>query len=890
MNVTFQTSNAACASANNGKAKALVNGGLAPYVIQWSNGQSGDSLQAAPGTYSVTITDAEGYIQSSTVTIGANSAPVVTLSASATTVCAGEEVNVTASGMESYYWLNDSSSSNQYLLIANQTTTLTVVGSLAAGCPDTASIQIVANPAPIWYLDADEDGFGDPSQFVTNCDQPLGYVSNSNDCNDANNSINSSTVFYQDLDGDGFGGSVAGTNCPSGQVVLIGGDCNDNNANINPNATEVCNGVDDDCDGLTDEGVTTTFYLDSDNDGYGNPAQSTQACSQPVGYVTNNLDCNDANASIHPLAQELCGNGIDDNCNGQIDEECTVTNLAVSSCGITVSNLSTALVAVPITGAQDYRFRVSNGEGYLSIFTVGGPTNSFSFNQLSPAVTLSTSYTVEVGVKLNGIWGDWGNACQVSTPVGPTTALVSTFCSATINSPNSGIVFSTISGATSYNIWITNAGLGYSQVYNTGTATNSFRLNAFTGLRNGTSYTVRVSAVTPNGNTAYGSSCTIQVDYKTTLSSTNCGISLSSLNTLLTCNGIVGASYYSFRVTGPFGYDQTFVTPTNSNSFRMSSVHALAPLLANTTYQVSVAVIMNGSIGTYGTPCSITTPPVPPTTLRSNQCGRLMTSPNSGVLIQPATGANSYLVQLSNSGLGYSQVLATTATTFYLRDFTGLRNGETYAVRVAVVSDAGTSDFGTACNLVVNYQTQLSAAYCGTTVSALNSKLTSNGVVGTTRYHYHVFGPGAYNQTWISPNNSNTFRLSFVHAMAPLSPGTTYQVSVAVEMNGGLGAFGDTCLVTTPGILREEQLPLSDPNQANLISIYPNPSKAGFTIARNGIEGQVEFRVWDVTGKVYYQANLSNEPIELGQELVPGFYFVTITHESGNQVFKLIKE
>jgi hypothetical protein len=103
-------------------------------------------------------------------------------------------------------------------------------------------------------------------------------------------------------------------------------DCNDNNENVHLGATETCNGVDDDCDGLIDEGVKTTFYRDVDDDGFGSSNNSTQACSVPNGYVTNNTDCNDNNANVHPGATETC-NSIDDDCDGQIDDGCNVINI-----------------------------------------------------------------------------------------------------------------------------------------------------------------------------------------------------------------------------------------------------------------------------------------------------------------------------------------------------------------------------------------------------------------------------------------------------------------------------------------------------------------------------------------------------------------------------------
>src|SRR5207249_7850546 len=78
-------------------------------------------------------------------------------------------------------------------------------------------------------------------------------------------------------------------------------------------------GVDNNCDGQVDEGVKSTFYQDSDKDGFGNPKAPTQACSAPAGYIVDNTDCDDTKASVHPGATETC-NGIDDNCNGTIDE------------------------------------------------------------------------------------------------------------------------------------------------------------------------------------------------------------------------------------------------------------------------------------------------------------------------------------------------------------------------------------------------------------------------------------------------------------------------------------------------------------------------------------------------------------------------------------------
>lgn len=117
-------------------------------------------------------------------------------------------------------------------------------------CPDGK------NPAT-WSLDTDGDGYGDPNKPVVACAPPPGYVSN-------------------------------------------GSDCNDSARLVNPGSVEVCNDLDDNCNGSTDEGVTRTFYRDADGDKYGDPSQPAHACSTPSGHVDNPGDCYDKNANASP--------------------------------------------------------------------------------------------------------------------------------------------------------------------------------------------------------------------------------------------------------------------------------------------------------------------------------------------------------------------------------------------------------------------------------------------------------------------------------------------------------------------------------------------------------------------------------------------------------------
>ncbi|MDB4587576.1 choice-of-anchor B family protein [bacterium] len=135
--------------------------------------------------------------------------------------------------------------------------------------------------------------------------------------------VTEETFWYRDLDGDGVGDAnyVEFACAPPEGYVDVFGDCNDSEATVYPAAPELCDFFDNDCDGELNEGLPTSiFYADTDNDGYGSAFNTVAFCLAPVGFVDNNLDCNDGNPAVYPGAAPTA-QGYDNNCDGVVDAD-----------------------------------------------------------------------------------------------------------------------------------------------------------------------------------------------------------------------------------------------------------------------------------------------------------------------------------------------------------------------------------------------------------------------------------------------------------------------------------------------------------------------------------------------------------------------------------------
>jgi alpha-tubulin suppressor-like RCC1 family protein len=166
--------------------------------------------------------------------------------------------------------------------------------------------------------------FGTISESSNDCLEPPNYEATESLCDGLDNDCNGTT----DPDCACINGETqnCGTDvgqCSSGQQECSGGTWS-TCVGETESVTEICDGLDNDCDGDTDEGLLTTYYVDSDNDGYGsaNTTNVVEACNQPTGYAPNALDCNDNTGDAKPGAQEVCNDTLDNDCNGAVNDGC----------------------------------------------------------------------------------------------------------------------------------------------------------------------------------------------------------------------------------------------------------------------------------------------------------------------------------------------------------------------------------------------------------------------------------------------------------------------------------------------------------------------------------------------------------------------------------------
>ena len=586
---------------------------------------------------------------------------------------------------------------------------------------------------------------------------------------------------------------------------------------------------------VTNGGTIITFYQDIDGDTFGNPAVTTQACTQPIGYVLNNTDCDDN--QIQYLDADNDGFG----------------STTIVACGVvnnTDCNDNNNTQNVLITFYQDLdndTFGNPNVSTQACSQPVGYVTNNLDCNDNNSASNALNTYYQDLD---NDGFGNPNVSTQsCSQPIGyvifgtdcddtranvnpnavdvcydgldnDCNGIIDNACTPIVGSLPSGTCGTTIAGwySTVSANW-TNSAQGYRfKITKVDMNTNApiaapviiDRPVNNISLANvpGTTYNSRYMfeiAVRYNNvwQPFFGTPCYLNTPNPVSTIGAQCGSTLTAFNQWITANQVTAISSYKFRITqmdsnglNPSGVAAQEIT-LNSNKFNMAQ---LSGILYNTFYKVEVALRnTDGSFLAYGSGCNIKTPAHPTTQLTSVYC-------------------NNY-------------------------------------------------------NVVNNYEL-----------------ISANLISTATSYRFRLFNGAGYDATYTSLNNKFS-----LNNFAGIAPGIySVQVSVKLPNEPNFGPYGQTCTIVFPGFVSEKVIDENSIDKVEFnVSIYPNPFSDSFNIKTNTIFNKnTSISVYDLTGRQIESINLDSNELEsvtIGSSYPSGVYSMIVTQGSNTKTIRIVK-
>ena len=833
-------------------------------------------------------------------------------------------------------------------------------------------------------VDADFDGVGSEAiQLVCSNTAPIGFSTITGDCNDNDAGIQSPITYYVDADNDGYAVFIPALLCSSTAPVgfsSVLGDCNDANSAINPGAAEICgNGIDDNCNGSTDELCTPyTFYADADNDGAGDASNSiviyvNQApagyvavagdcndndsgiqspityyvdadndgyavfipallCSStaPAGFSSVLGDCNDANAAINPGAAEICGNGIDDNCNGSIDENGTAlgTLTAINGpVGVCKSQAGVVFSVDALAGATNYTWTVPAGATLVSGQGTTSITVNFSSTQAAGNICVTASgacsstaqlcrnlvvYTVKP-VTPGAISGSNLENCQNTTRTF-SIAPVANATSYTWTAPTNATVISgqgTTSATISFGASFTSGTLYVKASNCIGTSSNKSiaiyskpgtpssiagTLNGVCGGSTGTYTCPAVSGATsyvwtvPAGwtiNSGQGTnsiSLTAPASYVSAAiavaASSACGTSTNRTITVRSVPAIPGTitgptntvcsggsyTYSIVNVTGATSYTWTVPAGWSINSGQGTNTVNITPA-AYTTASISV-VSVNACGNSTPKSLALRSTPTTPGTI-SGLVNNVCGAGPFTYTIAPVANATSYNWTVP-AGCNIQSNDGTSMTMTTTAAFT---SGN---VTVAAVNACGA---GTVRTLTVSKNPATPAVITGTASICANQQ----GVA------YSTIALAGLTYTWTVPSGA-----SIVSGQGTNSIVVNFGAnagSVTVKANNACGT-SSTRTFTVTKVACRISADGTEISEVPAVDVFPNPGQGVYTLRLNGMTDASKVSIYSMTGQLVQQFNISagttQQSISLENE-ADGIYLLRFETAGFVEEVKVIK-
>lgn len=855
-----------------------------------------EGFGAATGTISVNISQI-------------NSTGSASISASGpVTFCEGGSVTLTASSGSSYLWSTGASTQS---ITVNTAGNYSVIVTDANGCSTSALQGIVVNPVPTVF---NLSGGG------TYCSVTGTGVS-------VNLSGSQTGVSYDfRFTGSGSAAVVAGTGSAisalitgSGTITVQATNASGCSSNMNGSASII-------------QQNAITWYADADGDGYGNASSITLDCSQPAGYVSNNTDCNDANSAINPAAAEIC-NGIDDNCDGTIDNDTPALpatgNMtgAGSVCKSTSGNVYTV---DPVAGATSYLWTLPSGA-----------TGSSTTNSISVAFS-STFAGGSICVTPRNNCVNSTQRCMVLTVVSAKPAQPGTISGTTAGVCSTATQTYTVvpvSGATSYN-WTAPA----NSTIVSGQGSNQIVLQFASAFASGTlSVTARNCLGTSTARTlALIRNTAVPASITGPLTAV-CGGSQKTYSTA----AITGATNYTWTVpTGAVinsGQGTTSITVTFPNPFTSGAVTVKSGTACFTSTARSITVyaapvspasitgssvgVCAGSTQMYTCPASTTGATFYTWTVPSGATLNSGQGTTSVSVTFPAgflTG-NVSVTASNTCGTSTARTLAVRSTTAQPGTITGtsinLCAGGTFSYSIAAVTGASSYTWTApaGCSITANTGTSVTMSITAGFVSGTLSVAANNSCGASVARTLALSGIPAAPASITGPASVCASAAGLAYSTPVVSGVSTYTWTVpsgasittgagtsAITVKWGIVAgsvtvkAGNSCgtnatarsLSVALAACREAMADATNSNAE--IRVYPNPGNGQYNLITDGLEGYAMIRIYNALGVLIDEIECS--AIENLSELdlvqhPSGMYLVKIQDSVGTKSeLRLIKQ
>lgn len=375
------------------------------------------------------------------------------------------------------------------------------------------------------------------------------------------------------------------------------------------------------------------------------------------------------------------------------------TKIRADFCGTYLPTLGTNIFADNVTGAQAYRFRITNVITNVTIIH-DRPNRWFNLITAGANPQIAQQYLIDVAVNIGGGFGPYGQQCFVFTPHVTPTQIHASHCGTT-KSLLFYEYFNAVPNANAdlYQFRIRN---GNFESFTPPTASNETRFFDFASYAYGTSYNVDVRIRVNGVWGPYGPSCTIStIAEPFTQLQTNqyggtnyCNAQLPSISSTIYAFGIPLITAYRFRVSQGSYVDSV---QTSIRSFKLTDLPNFnSNLVFGVPYNVEVAVQFNGSFTPYGVMCQVFTPQ-PVTQLRADFCGATLTSNGQNIFADAVTGATQYRFEIVRNNI---TTIVTSNNRWFNLVNSGIASPNTvYTVRVAIGVNGFFYDYGPACTV-----------------------------------------------------------------------------------------------------------------------------------------------------------------------------------------------